>query len=174
MSLAAHFYQDGHRPPLHELSEPDRPAAEGSPDAEEWRRRAHYKAWDHSPVEFPFVTSCVLLGSVHRPGSWKSYHVRPLPLGTVYRDTSLEYGMVVVDLTDLDNVSYRIASFASRMEVEGGGLALLGVAVEEDRPRRPMSAVRFMAKFAFVPDEAGAVERLEERPVVKLSALDST
>jgi hypothetical protein len=173
LSLAVRFYQDGHQAPLHELSEPERPASEHSPDPEEWRHRAHYERWDHLPAEFPFITSCVLLGSVHWPGSWKSYHARLLPLGTVYRDTSFEYGMVVVDLTDLDNVSYGIVSFASRMEVENGALSLLGVAVEEDRPRKPMSAVQFMAKFAFVADEAGVVERLEERPLVALSVLDS-
>ncbi len=83
------------------------------------------------------------------------------PLGTVYRDDNMVYGMVVLDITDLDAVRYGIVGFyvcemihvtspgfgfrMTRYGPEPRGYAK--VTVEEHWPREPLSAPEYMSKF---------------------------
>jgi hypothetical protein len=70
--------------------------------------------WDQASVrEFPFISACLLQGVAFDPHGGYCYQATPEPLGTVYRDTNVEWGMVVVDITELDEVRYGIVGFAS-------------------------------------------------------------
>jgi hypothetical protein len=85
--------------------------------------------------------------------------------------------MVVVDITDLDRISYGIVGFTIlRFEGYGedNGLDLdpsdYYPHAERDRPRKPLSATQFMAKFRKPSDEE--VDKLEEKPLISPSAME--
>jgi hypothetical protein len=63
--------------------------------------------------EFPFITTCLLQGVAFDAREGHCYRASPEPLGTVYRDTSVEWGMVVFDITELYEVRYGIVGFAA-------------------------------------------------------------
>lgn len=101
----------------------------------------------------------------------------------MYRDDSIEYGMVVIDISDLDKIRYGIVGFA--IEIQGQDLdsgdddvSGTGVpTVEEHRPRKPLSANEYMTRFH--PNRFGdpyafgdTVKRLEEKPLLVISAMD--
>lgn len=101
-------------------------------------------------------------------------HVRLEPLGTVYRDDSLDYGMAILDISNLDEIRYGIVGFLIR---DPHPSPLAGEwhpsvqTVEENRPRIPLSSVQYMSKFGYQVYEA--VLNLEEMPLVDSSAMDS-
>ncbi|KAH6718866.1 hypothetical protein BKA61DRAFT_652516 [Leptodontidium sp. MPI-SDFR-AT-0119] len=70
--------------------------------------------WDHTVVrEFPFVSASLLQGVAFDAVEGLTWNAYPEPLGTVYRDTLIGWGMVVIDITDLDRISYGFVGFAS-------------------------------------------------------------
>lgn len=124
-------------------------------------RRRH---WDCTSVwEFPFIAACLLQGVGFDAQEGFTSAAHPEPLGTVYRDTSIEWGMVVVDITNLDAVRYGIVGFpvgqmrfvsSAREErnpplIHGGFAFIPGELrlVDEVRPRTAMSAAEYIAKF---------------------------
>lgn len=88
----------------------------------------------------------------------------PEPLGTVYRDTAIEWGMAIVDITDPDTVRYGIFGFIvgmakfvssadeARPRFQGASFAFeegpLRV-LEEVRTRKAMSAADYTTKFKY-------------------------
>ncbi|KAH7383137.1 hypothetical protein BKA64DRAFT_178636 [Cadophora sp. MPI-SDFR-AT-0126] len=110
MSLAAdHYVRDGrrneYRPEQVELLEHD---------ANDRYPRLEIELWDHVSVrEFPFTTACLLQGVAFDPQESCCYQATPQHLGTIYRDTSIEYGMVVIDITELSAPRYGIVGFAA-------------------------------------------------------------
>ncbi|KAI9035566.1 uncharacterized protein KD926_003226 [Aspergillus affinis] len=77
---------------------------------------------DDGLTEFPFITTCLLLGLLRddRDGdtnTTNSNSVRPgdvqlQPLSTIFRGDCKEYGLVILDISDLDNgVKYGIVAF---------------------------------------------------------------
>ncbi|KAJ5416089.1 hypothetical protein N7465_004784 [Penicillium sp. CMV-2018d] len=73
--------------------------------------------YDDTLSEFPFITTCLLLGLLRddsdainsnsaRPGD-----VQLQPLSTIFRGDCTEYGLVVIDISDLDSVKYGIVAF---------------------------------------------------------------
>ncbi|PVH75070.1 hypothetical protein DL98DRAFT_575225 [Cadophora sp. DSE1049] len=109
LSLAAAYYmrdREEYRPELVELRENDA--------KDRHHTRVEIEPWDHVSVrEFPFITACLLQGVAFDPQESFCVQVTPQPLGTVYRDTSIEYGMVVIDITELNAVRYGIVGFAA-------------------------------------------------------------
>ncbi|KAH9216823.1 hypothetical protein DL95DRAFT_459922 [Leptodontidium sp. 2 PMI_412] len=58
---------------------------------------------DHTVVrEFPFISASLLQGVAFDAVEGLTLNAYPEPLGTVYRDTLIGWGMVVIDITDLD------------------------------------------------------------------------
>lgn len=59
--------------------------------------------WDHTVVrEFPFISASLLQGVAFDAVEGLTLNAYPEPLGTVYRDTLIGWGMLVIDITDLD------------------------------------------------------------------------
>ncbi|KAI0542536.1 hypothetical protein GGR58DRAFT_452685 [Xylaria digitata] len=118
-----------------------------------------------SVVPFPFISASLLQGVAFDPWRGHGAPARPEPLATVYRDTDLEWGMVVVNITDLKRVRYGIVGFAvamakfvpsleaerrpfhydARFHFEEGPLRVM----DEVRPRRALSAAEYMGKFNY-------------------------
>ncbi|KAK3937290.1 hypothetical protein QBC46DRAFT_416520 [Diplogelasinospora grovesii] len=189
LALADDFYARGdgqvqQRPAPAELPELDRRAHEPA------RRR---RGWDSrsGAVElppFPFVASCLLQGVGFDARAGVTRAVRPEPLGTVYRDTSIEWGMVVVDITEPAAVRYGIVGFpvaAARfvgapaaerytMGALGPGAAESGElhVMDEVRPRQAMSAAGYMARFEHeTPADPDTLEELSRVPLVDADAM---
>lgn len=104
--------------------------------------------------EFPFISTCLVLGASHGLlESRATYPARTEPPGTVFWDNNVEYGIVIVNISQLDRVCYGIVAFKMRYlkhvtEAEYDDL-LCGCAgfgdlmVEEDRHRKAMSAAEY-------------------------------
>ncbi|KAL3475937.1 hypothetical protein BJX99DRAFT_259013 [Aspergillus californicus] len=86
-------------------------------------------------TEFPFITTCLLLGLLGDNGDGekkdkasKRSRTRPSdvqlqPLSTLFRGDCLEYGLVILDISDLDSgVKYGIAAFPVCYMAEVGWL----------------------------------------------------
>jgi hypothetical protein len=143
--------------------------------------------------EFPFISSCLRValtrldddGSGARPDD-----VQERPLATVFRDDVLEYGAVVIDISDLDTVRYGIVgSKISYVAAEGAGIGTWGwdrveskyhgpppeLYLDNSGARTPLSAGTYMAKFGLDEaldgvewlEEHAIVERLEERAIIE-------
>ncbi len=93
LALADGFYmrtrddgrgRDEYRPDRVHLPELDRRALQ---------RELRFPPWDHGTVpEFPFIAACLLHSVGFDARTSMTRPARPQPLGTVYRDTSLEGG----------------------------------------------------------------------------------
>ncbi|RYP82461.1 hypothetical protein DL770_005574 [Monosporascus sp. CRB-9-2] len=111
--------------------------------------------------------------------------VQEQPLGTVFRDDRLEYGMVVLDISDLGRVRYGIVGFEinymAEVDVTQTGYwdCIEGRPPEEDpvpvleehRSRSPLSAAQYMKKFRCF-DTKDDIKNLNKRPFVQLNALE--
>jgi hypothetical protein len=179
VSLAHDFYNDADRANTH-LSLTELPAGKSEPVY--W-----YGAPPPPPPEnwglheFPFISSCLLLGASYAlPGRGTGSAI-PMPLDTVYRDDNTEYGMVVVDITDLDNIRYGIVGFTVNTMVwvdrhpdeqlgqfgEGGSRLVPG----EDRERQPLSVVQYMEKFGY-EDPNSIVRVVDDVALVDTAAMN--
>ncbi|KAH7369721.1 hypothetical protein BKA65DRAFT_531522 [Rhexocercosporidium sp. MPI-PUGE-AT-0058] len=194
LSLAAGYYMrdEGHeeyRPEQVELREND--ASDRYP-------RMESDSWDHTNIrEFPFITACLLQGVALYPQESYCYQAAPQPLGTVYRDISIEYGMVVIDITDLSALRYGVVGFATMPMMwvpsaeafhrqtgpvgshvppsnSGGEMRVL----DQARSRAVMSAAEYLTKFPGPdtipePPEGEEVKKLLARiPLVHSDALE--
>jgi hypothetical protein len=155
------------------------------------QRALRYPPWDHAAVpEFPFITACLLQGVGFDARAGRTRPARPQPLGTVYRDTSLEWGMVVFDITELEAVRYGIVGFTvtpavfvkseaderrrAHFRVHGPGAFERGELhlMDEVRPRQAMSAAEHLAKWPYhVLGDELTVERLSSVPLVGADAM---
>ncbi|KAK8087405.1 hypothetical protein PG994_002379 [Apiospora phragmitis] len=123
-----------------------------------------HRPWDRESVPpFSSITAALLLGIAFDPLRSFDAQTRPEPLAAVYRDTDIEWGMVVLDVTDLIRMSgvvrYGIVGFQVGMGMfiasrhtnidpcnpTGFGYPLR--VLEEVRPRRAMSSVDYLTKF---------------------------
>ena len=105
--------------------------------------------------------------------------MRKEPLGTVFHNDTLEYRMVVIDISDLDDIRYGIIGLSictaqrAFRSAEQRGLP----SVEKHIRRRPLSAIEYMSKF--YPESSGdpftfgdVVNSLQEHPLINVSAMD--
>jgi hypothetical protein len=100
-------------------------------------------------VELPFISTCLVV-SVGRECHSRDSQVTAGPLGLVYTDETMGYGMAVVDISDLDCVRYGIAAFGTSRPLILGehGLFSSETVFEPTREWRPTSAKAYMEKFA--------------------------
>ncbi|KAK3317463.1 hypothetical protein B0T19DRAFT_292510 [Cercophora scortea] len=146
------------------------------------------RGWDRSHREFPFISTCLLLGAGYDPSTGVTYSVRTEPLGTAYCDDDTGHGMVVLDISDLDNIRYGIVGFFvhlmidvdARFEDRDGDYDPVEDilpeeepmrVIEDDRPREPLSASGYMDKFHY-RDPDHVAQTLERRSLVDTRALD--
>lgn len=143
--------------------------------------------WAGGIREFPFISICLRLG-LNRNSDTRLHDVQEQSLGTVFQDDKVEYGMVVLDISDLDRVRYGIVGHAINYMAE----VVLNVGdewdpvedeppreetvpvIEEHRSRVPLSFAIYMKKFR--PHDAydfndGAKEH-NKLPLVEVAALD--
>ncbi|KAI1349097.1 hypothetical protein F5Y01DRAFT_290460, partial [Xylaria sp. FL0043] len=165
MSLAADFYQDPSNLtlPVHELPRMD--------DAEIFRNLSGQSKEYRGICEFPFISSSLLLaGALAMDGRPKL-----MPLGTVFRDENPYFGMVVFDISNLEDLKCGFVAFQSqrmlflqtlhpwRAWIEWGH-ELTGpneLRVESERPRHAISAKAYATRFGpEVIDGASAIEAL--------------
>lgn len=127
--------------------------------------------WNRAMVEFPFVMTCLVV-SAGRECNTRSARVTAEPLGRVYNDETLEYGMVVVDISDLDRISYGLVTFGVLLEAS---MFQSESVLEPDRPRRPLSAREYLDKVrgpgGLIARERG-LDKLDKSPLVSLEALE--
>ena len=111
--------------------------------------------------EFPFISSClrVALARLDDDG----YGARPddvqeRPLATVFRDDVLEYGAVVIDISDLDAVRYgMVGSKISYVAAEGAGIGSWGWDRAESKYDGPPPELYLDNSSAGTPLSAGRV-----------------
>lgn len=153
----------------------------------------HRKPWDRAMREFPFISTCLMLGAGCDTDRVMNYETTSERLGLVYDDASLDYGMVVVDISDLDRVSYGIVAFMAwrklitpvatpwpQDEVVVSYYEIVyeqEPTIEAERPRRPLSAVAYMDKVGYQDSwetkyAADFIQRLEKKPLVHIAALE--
>ncbi|KAI0418913.1 hypothetical protein F5X98DRAFT_336684 [Xylaria grammica] len=184
VALAAGYYvRDGNRE--------YRPEPIELPDLR--RRSIHpqrWRPWNRTRVcEFPFISTCLLQGVGFDAHTGRTARTLPEPLATVYRDTSPEWGMVVVDITELDAVRYGIVGFPvsqakliSSLGMEGSpflfgdgmGRPAYGPdqVLDDVRLRKAMLAANYMTKFGYeVPSYAYTSELLHRTPLVDTDAM---
>ncbi|KAI0811530.1 hypothetical protein GGR55DRAFT_695114 [Xylaria sp. FL0064] len=161
MSLAADFYQDPPNLtlPVHELPRMDDDGI--GPQSKKYR----------GIREFPFISSSLALAGALAAGD-RPVH---LPLGTVFRDENSHFGMVVFDISNLEDLKYGFVAFQSqemiflqtldpwREWVETGRApgGLQERRVESERPRHAISAKACATRFGLKAiDGANAMEAL--------------
>ncbi|KAG4411273.1 hypothetical protein IFR04_015599 [Cadophora malorum] len=160
----------------------------------------HKKRWDRENIsEFPFIQACLLQGVAFDPLAGLTWNAYIEPFGTVYRDTLVGWGMVVVDITDLDEIKYGIVNIASapmkfvssakevRSQIRGSTNNGFDFergrefrVVDEERPRQVMSAAEYIAKkdevqneaFNMLPEHDGIGIFMAEVPLVDTTALE--
>lgn len=152
-------------------------------------------SWDSSLREFPFASTCLLLAllvggddgsNTTRPGD-----VQLQPLSTAFWGDCLEYGLVVLDISDLENVKYGIVAFPVRYmaEVFYRGEMCGWDPIEdpppryepdtiliEHRPRVPLSILQYLREYFYSwgIDPEPSLVKLEEKPLVDMSVLNCT
>lgn len=148
---------------------------------------------DGTLSEFPFTVTCLLLGLLLREDGARPGDVQLQPLSTVFRSDCAEYGLVVLDISDLDSgVKHGIFGFPVRYmaEVSYRGEDFGWDPVEDPppekepdivpispRPRVPISVLQWLHKYyPYLPglglEEDPSILRLEDSPLVDAAALD--
>ncbi|KPM45093.1 hypothetical protein AK830_g1453 [Neonectria ditissima] len=197
LAAAWYLHRDTEQHP-DELGQQCRPKVPDSPQPPFGIPKGHWPvevqpelSWDNSLREIPFTSTCLLLGlldddvsSNTRPGD-----VQLQPLSTAFRGDCLEYGMVVLDISDLENVKYGIVAFpvSYMAEVFHQG-EMMGwdpiedpapseepdVVLQQHRPRVPLSILWYLRKYFPYPciEKDPNVLKLEDEPLVDASALN--
>ncbi|KAK2030562.1 hypothetical protein LX32DRAFT_727256 [Colletotrichum zoysiae] len=134
------------------------------------------------PCEFPFISTCLRLALVGDDHYHTRYgDVQEQPLRCVFRADKLEYGLVILDISDLDDVRYGFVAPAVRYTAEIGpvwdpveDLSLTKPPtpeLERSPSRTPMAASGFMAKFG-LHESSLPLARLKQHRVVARHALN--
>ncbi|RYP10759.1 hypothetical protein DL764_000455 [Monosporascus ibericus] len=186
LCLAASWYQGN------DYRDPERAEVQDSPQPAfnfsiyDKRQERPELSWAGRIREFPFISTCLRL-SLNRDDTYNTRvgDVQEQHLGTVFRDDRLEYGMVVLDVSDLDRVRYGIVGFEINYMAEvnvtqtGDWDCVEGrppkqdpvPVLEEHRSRSPLSAAQYMKKFRCF-DTKDDIKNLNKRPLVQLKSLD--
>ena len=199
-ALAEDWYRrsQGREPPIHER--PSVPDTAQPPFVPWYKRREPGQQqpplpWrDDTPSKFPFTATCVLLALLRdtRDNRTRPSDVQFQPLSTLFRADCIEYGLVILDISDLDSgVKYGIVAFPMNYmaEVEYGGEMIGWDPVEDPqpekepdivlahpRPRELLSISQWVSKHYYWSglEKASCILKLEERPLADAVALDCT
>jgi hypothetical protein len=101
---------------------------------------------DCSLSQFPFIAICLQLGIGYNQADGSENAVRKEPLGTVYYDNTLEYGMVVIDISDLYEIRYGFIGFGIHKCSRFSERPHFPPTLEGHQPRQPLSAKKFMTR----------------------------
>ncbi|KAL4810802.1 hypothetical protein BDV18DRAFT_155415 [Aspergillus unguis] len=146
------------------------------------QRRPQLPWRDDAPTKFPFTTTCLLLGllgdnvdgtrrSRTRPGD-----VQLQPLSTLFLGECIEYGLVVVDISDLDSgVKYGISAFPVCYMTD-----VLAPEKEPDvvpfspRRRELLSIRQWLSRYFHCDDLSNqpSLRRLDSMPLASRASLD--
>ncbi|CAI7667660.1 unnamed protein product [Penicillium viridicatum] len=197
-ALAEDWYRrsQGYEPPIHER--PSVPDTAQPPFVPWYKRREPGQQqpplpWrDDTPSKFPFTATCVLLALLRdtRDNRTRPGDVQFQPLSTLFRADCAEYGLVILDISDLDSgVKYGIVAFPMNYiaVVEYRG-EMIGwdpvedpqpekepdIVLESPRPRELLSISQWVSKYYYWSglEEAPCILKLEERPLADAVALD--
>ncbi|OQE10708.1 hypothetical protein PENFLA_c081G08388 [Penicillium flavigenum] len=197
-ALAEDWYRrsQGDEPPIHER--PSVPDTAQPPFVPWYKRREPGQQqpplpWrDDTPSKFPFTATCVLLALLRdtRDNRTRPGDVQFQPLSTLFRADCTEYGLVILDISDLDSgAKYGIVAFPMNYmaEVEYRG-EMIGwdpvedsqpekepdIVLESPRPRELLSISQWVSKYYYWSglEEASCILKLEERPLADAVALD--
>ncbi|KAJ6156485.1 hypothetical protein N7497_005370 [Penicillium chrysogenum] len=195
-AIAEDWYRRSHEPPVNERpSVPDRPQPLYVPPSKRRLRVEPLPAlpWQDEAVRtFPFTATCVLLALLrgdHR--YWTRIgDVQFQPLSTVFRGDCKEYGLIVLDISDLNSgVKYGIAAFNMRYMAQLSWHSYTGgwdpvedpppaqepdVVLDLPRPRELLSIVQWIGEYYHWSDlkSLHIVEQLELRPLADATSLD--
>ncbi|KAJ5465398.1 hypothetical protein N7530_009185 [Penicillium desertorum] len=195
-AIAEDWYRRSHEPPVNERpSVPDRPQPLYVPPSKRRLRVEPLPAlpWQDEAVRtFPFTATCVLLALLrgnHR--YWTRIgDVQFQPLSTVFRGDCKEYGLIVLDISDLNSgVKYGIAAFNMRYMAQLSWHSDTGgwdpvedpppaqepdVVLDLPRPRELLSIVQWIGEYYHWSDlkSLHIVEQLELRPLADATSLD--
>ncbi|KAL0934821.1 uncharacterized protein CTRU02_209412 [Colletotrichum truncatum] len=199
LSMAVAEYRDGDNSEPQRVQVPDLPQPSldnhapwgGHPKVFEQPEQLESPPWvDSSAIrEFPFISLCLRLALNNEEDDSRARfdHVQERPLATIFPGNVLEYGAVVIDISDLDAVRYGI--FGSRIRYVGAkGCSFGGTwgwdSVESDysgpppvlhletaRARTPLSAGAYMTKFG-LHETSDDLERLRKYGIVERRALN--
>ncbi|KAF5008050.1 hypothetical protein FDECE_5632 [Fusarium decemcellulare] len=117
--------------------------------------------WNHGISEFPFISTCLLLGLMSDPVyTTRPHDVQFQPLATAFRDDRREYGMIVLDISDMDNIGYGIVAFPIHYmaevqvdpwrgydPIEDPPAREPDIVLTQTRPRLPRSGAQFAYKL---------------------------
>jgi hypothetical protein len=197
-AIAEDWYRRSHEPPINERpSVPDRLQPLYVPPSKRRLRVEPLPAlpWQDEAVRtFPFTATCVLLALLrgdHR--YWTRIgDVQFQPLSTVFRGDYKEYGLIVLDISDLNSgVKYGIAAFNMRYMAQLSWHSDTGgwdpiedpppaqepdVVLDSSRPRELLSIVQWIGEYYHWSDlkSLHIVEQLELRPLADATSLDCT
>ncbi|KAF9888284.1 hypothetical protein FE257_008854 [Aspergillus nanangensis] len=197
-ALAEDWYRRSpHEPPLRERpSVPDT----AQPPFVPWNRRWEPVQqqpplpWrDDGLSQFPFTATCVLLALLRddrAADATRPSDIQFQPLSTVFRADRTEYGLVVLDISDLDSgVKYGVVAFSMdyMAEVPSREKYFSWDPVEDPqpekepdivlvsaRPRALLSIAQWVANYNAWSglEDHPSILRLEERPLADAAALD--
>ncbi|CAI7636337.1 unnamed protein product [Penicillium pancosmium] len=195
-AIAEDWYHRSHEPPVNERpSVPDRPQPLYVPPRKPRLRVEPLPAlpWQDEAVRtFPFTATCVLLALLR--GDYRYWtrigDVQFQPLSTVFRGDCKEYGLIVLDISDLNSgVKYGIAAFNMRYMAQLSWHSDMGgwdpvedpppaqepsVVLDLPRPRELLSVVQWIGEYYHWSDlkSLHIVEQLELRPLADATSLD--
>ncbi|KAI0099757.1 hypothetical protein GGR51DRAFT_564800 [Nemania sp. FL0031] len=183
LSLAASWYQGPDYGAPNRAGVPDTQQPDLNYSWTETTREAPELPWQGGLREFPFISTCLRLALCRR--GMRSGHLQEQSLSTIFRDDKLEYGMVVLDISDLDLIRYGIVGSAINYIAEvdvtrtGGWDAVEDnppekpavPTIEERRGRKPLTSDQFLKKFRCTQMRE-ATKALRRRPLIRLAALE--
>ncbi|KAH6692715.1 hypothetical protein F5X68DRAFT_250930, partial [Plectosphaerella plurivora] len=191
LALAAAWYREGAGARDIDLERPEIPDAPQPQFSTNNRPRGHdidrrpELPWADGIREFPFISTCLRLAlnrydGLHHITRRRVGDVQEQPLETAFRNDRLEYGIVVIDISDLDNVRYGIngsqVEYFAELDLlidilEMGPPQDPRIKLEKTRSRKLVSGSAYMRKCGMY-DLTDAIQRLKGHPIVDTGALD--
>ncbi|KAF2704167.1 hypothetical protein K504DRAFT_538166 [Pleomassaria siparia CBS 279.74] len=127
-----------------------------------------------TPREFPFTSTCLVSALLRGSKSTRTGDVQLQPLSTPFYSDCLEYGMVVVNISNLEHVKYGIVAFPvcymAQVDYynEYGGWDPVeddppkkepDIVLVDERPRVPLSILGYLRKyFSFMENDPKVLE----------------
>ncbi|KAJ5382247.1 hypothetical protein N7517_000158 [Penicillium concentricum] len=166
--------ESNERPSIPDRPQPPFVIPDGSQEEEQSQIQPELPWHDDGLSEFPFTTTCLLLallGNDSDSNTTNRISTRPgdvqlQPLSTLFRADCLEYGLVVLDISDLDSgVKYGIVGFPVRYMAEVSYCP---------RPRVPLAISPWLRKYFYHMnlEEDPRFLILKNTPIVYAAALD--